>query len=116
MNITDIAKFILYLAISGSVVGISIQIMRLLSAFTDNVKDLRKTTKNLGLLSAGLVEDEKLLRKGIKEFLKIVDRVKGTVNIISEKIIKPIQAISSFLTMILGIVNKLQGKFSKKNN
>ena len=109
MNVTDLAKLILFLGITFSCVGISIQIMRLLSAITDNVKDLRKTVRNIGVITDEFIENQKLISEGIKSFVEIGKKVRGVVNLISAKIVEPITVIFGFLSTIsnfLGSVTK----------
>ena len=100
MNLNDLSKLILAVAIGLSCVGISIQVMRLLGALTDNVKDLRKTVKNLGILAEGLVADHKLLTKGLSSLVDVTDKIREIAYMISAKIIKPITAIFGFLSSI----------------
>lgn len=110
MNINDLAKLILFVGLTVSCVGISIQIMRLLGAITDNVKDFRSTVKNIGKLTEGLIENQKLISKGIESFVEVGGRVKGMVDLISTKIVKPITLIFGFLTTISQFFQSTTGK------
>jgi uncharacterized protein YoxC len=107
MNMDDLAKLILFVSISISIVGISIQLMRMLSGLTDNIKDLRRTVKNVGKLTEGLVEDEKLLRRSMGKISK-------TVDIISNKIVRPLEVIFSFLTTVATFIEGVKSKFSRE--
>jgi len=114
MNLSDLSKLILAVAIGLSCLGISIQVMRLLGALTDNIKDLRKTIKNLGILIEGFVEDQKLLTKGLKSLVEVTDKVKEMTFMISSKIIKPITVIAGFISSIAAFFEGLKSKYLKK--
>lgn len=110
MEINDLAKLILFVGLTVSCVGISYQIMRLLSALTDNVRDLRKTVKNMGVLTDGLVKDQKLISEGIKGFVDAGRKVKGAVNLMYDKIVEPITVIAGFLSTIGGFLQMISQK------
>lgn len=110
MNINDLAKLILFSGITVSCVGISVQIMRLLSALTDNVRDLRKTVRNIGVLTDGLVKDQKLISEGIEGFVFAGKKFKEAVNLIYDKIVGPITVISGFLSAIGGFLQMVSQK------
>jgi len=114
MNISDLAKLILFVGLTVSCVGISVQIMRLLSAVTDNIKDLRKTVKNIGTLTDGFVKDHELITEGIESLVAVVKKIKGIVNLISKKIIEPIAVIFGFLSSINNFFEGVSQKFGKK--
>jgi hypothetical protein len=113
MNIIDIAKFVLLLGIAGSIVGISVQFMRLLSAVTENIKDLRKTVKNVGVITDELVVEQKLLRESIENISGITRKISELVTMTTTKIMKPLTAIASFFSTIAGVVSVFNKKFSK---
>ncbi len=115
MNLNDITKLILAVAISVSCLGISIQVMRLLGALTENVKDLRKTVKNLGILVEGLVADQKLLTKGLKSLVEVTDKIREIAFMISAKIIKPITVIFGFLSSINAFIESFKSRYLKKS-
>jgi uncharacterized protein YoxC len=114
MDISDLSKLILAVAASISIVGISIQLMKLLGAVTRNVDDLRKTVKNVGMLTEGFVEDQKLVKAGLEKLVKASGKIEEFIEVISEKIIKPIEVISTFLTTVAGFVKGVQGKYFRK--
>lgn len=116
MDINNLAKLILFVGITVSCVGISYQIMRLLSAITDNVKDLRKTVKNIGVLSDGLIENQKLISEGIEGALDIVKKVRDVVDLIARKIVEPITVIFGFLSTISGFFGSVTGRFGRKKS
>jgi hypothetical protein len=57
MEINDISKIILVVSLSFSLVGISIQIMRLMGTFNDSLKDLQEILRSFGKISQKLSED-----------------------------------------------------------
>ncbi|MBN2016488.1 hypothetical protein JW766_06695 [Candidatus Dojkabacteria bacterium] len=113
MEFGDLPKLILAVAVSLSCVGISYQIMRLLGAITENMQDLRKTIKNLGILVEGLVEDQKLLSEGLRGVLEIIEKVRAMSNMVYEKVMKPITVIFGFLTTVGNFVEGVKGKYFK---
>ncbi len=115
MDLKDISILILAVGISTSCVGISIQIMRLLSVITENVRDLRKTVKNVGVLTDDLVKNQRLIKEGIETILEIIQKIKNTVNLLSNKIIQPITIIFGFLTSVSESVERIKSKFGKKD-
>jgi len=115
MNIIDIAKFVLLLGIAGSIVGISVQLMRLLGAVTENIKDLRETVKNFGIITDELVVEQKLLREAIENISGITRKISELVTMVTAKVIKPLTAIASFFSTIAGVVSVFNRKFSKNS-
>lgn len=111
MEIKDLAIFILLVALSLSCVGISYQIMRLLSAVTENLKDFKKVVKNLGTILDSFTEDQKLISEGIRSGLNAVKQVEQVIVMISKKIIKPITMIFGFLTSIGQTVESVKSRF-----
>jgi hypothetical protein len=116
MNLSDLSKLILAVGICISCVGISIQIMRLLSAFTENVKDFKNIIKNLNLLIEGFVEDQEIISRGMRSVVDMIDRIRGIVLAVSQKIIQPITAIFGFLTSINAAIEMIKKKYFTKRN
>lgn len=110
VTIGDLTKLILYVSISISIVGVSYQIMRLISALVGNVNDLRITVKNIGVITSELVEDQKLIKSGIQRVLKIIDKVNRLVEHFSSKIIGPINEISKGLKAVAAFVSMIRNK------
>lgn len=83
MSVDDFVKLSLALAISLSIFGISIQIMRLLGTLNGTLSDFRSVTHQIA----------ELLRKIVADYEDIVKAVKG--------ITKPLQAINKHFLMPL---------------
>ena len=115
MEINDLWKLILALAVSGSLIGVSIYIMKLLSATTDNVKDLRKTVQNMGKITDGLVENQKTLTESINGVGRMVKKGEYVVDTVTEKVIKPIEGISGVLGSVLAVLKTVEGKYVKRD-
>lgn len=112
MELQEVGKFALYIAISISIVGVSYQIMRLLSALTGNIKDLRQTVKNVGKITDELIEDQKLMKQGIQSFVNVGKKAEESVELISVKVIKPFTEVFGFLKTLKGTIGKVTDRFS----
>jgi len=110
MDINEIAKFVFIIGLTGSIVGISIQLMRLLSATTESIKDLRKTIKNIGVLSDELLEDHRIIQKGLKSFSFAGKTIKNLSKEVSEQIGEPIRVIGVFLSGVAGMIQIISQK------
>lgn len=110
-HIDAIAKLILFTGITVSCLGVSIQFMRLLGAITENVKDLRKTVKNIGILTGDLVENQKLIKEGLKSFVGVGRRVEAVVSTISQRIVQPLAVISGILSSIKNVLETVTQRF-----
>jgi hypothetical protein len=115
MDANDVAKLILFSAISISLLGISFQFMRLLGAVTDNIKDFRNIVRNFSILVEGFVIDQGLIRDGIKSFVNVGKRFEELMTNISKKFIGPLEVVFGFLTTIgtfLKTITKYLHRFS----
>lgn len=111
MNLSELSKLILVVGISASSVGISIQVMKLLSAITENVKDFRKTVKNLGILAEGLVENQKLITEGIESVLEVIEKIRGIISLLSEKVVQPVTVVFGFLSSISDVIERIKSRY-----
>lgn len=115
MDVDIVIKIIVAVGLTGSVVGISIQLMRLLSAVTENVKDFRRVTNNLGKITDQLIEEQKMLDEAISAFSKAGKAASGAVEMVSDEVVKPLVDLLSFVKDIKGYASVLKSKFSKRN-
>lgn len=90
MEINDIAKIILVVSLSFSLVGISIQIMRLMGTFNDSLKDLQEILRSFGKISGKLSED-------YDQFSAHILTLTGAISKIGTDVIAPIVGLFSFL-------------------
>lgn len=90
MEINDLAKIILVVSVSFSVVGISIQIMRLLGTANDTIKLSHEIIRNLTRVTTKISEDYISVSDHILTLTKSVSRV-GT------NVIDPVVGMFSFL-------------------
>lgn len=95
MTVDEIVKLMIFSGITFSMVGLSIQIMRILGGFASILSDLRKTIQNIGNASDQFVEDYKMISDAIRALSK------GLTNI-NSGIIEPLSKFS-----------KLASRFSK---
>ena len=98
MNVDDIVKLMLALAISVSLVGISYQIMRLIGKLADSIQDLRRAVQNVSSASDMILEDYGEIRKLLRVFMDVVGNFE-------ENILSPIR-----------LVTKLIQRFTPGNN
>jgi len=90
MEINDIAKIILVVSLSFSLVGISIQIMRLMGTFNDSLKDMQEILRSFGKISQKLSED-------YDQFSAHLLTLTGAISKIGTDVIAPIVGLFSFL-------------------
>lgn len=66
MTVDDFLKIVIVVGVTFSIVGISWQIMRLVSKLADTVQDTRRVVQNVGEVSDLAVEDYRSVRGIIK--------------------------------------------------
>ena len=91
MEFNDLAKIILVVSVSFSLVGISIQIMRLLGTLNETVKLTQEIVKSVNKISAKISED----------YLVISDHIlslTGAISKIGTNVIDPLVGLFSFLS------------------
>ncbi|MDD3647001.1 MAG: hypothetical protein PHS44_00675 [Candidatus Dojkabacteria bacterium] len=116
MEINELYKLILAVTIGGSIVTVSIYIAKLLAAVTDNIKDLRKTVQNVGVITDGLIENQKSLTAAVETISRIVKKAEGAVDSITNKIIKPLNTIFAMLGSVIALLKSLGLKGAKKKD
>jgi hypothetical protein len=92
INSDDFVKIVLAISVAFAIVGISIQLMRLLSKLSDIFGEAKKPVSNLSTLSDYLLEDYNDLRKYIKSLLGLLEGVSSIF-----KGIKPLKNLSKLL-------------------
>lgn len=113
MDINDITKLILVLGVTFSIVGISYQVMRLIAAVTENLKDLRRTVQNIGVITDELIEDQRLIKGGIQSFVNVGKKAEEMVASIQTKVINPLTELFAFVGGLKSTVNKVTKRFNK---
>ena len=113
VTLNELGKFILYVGLTVSVVGVSTYLMRFISVVSKSVGDLRKTIKNIGIITDGFVEDQKLIKEGLKKFVSIGDKLKKLVDEFNESVIGPIRSIAGMLAGVMAFSKGFMGKFKK---
>lgn len=88
MTVDEIVKLMIFGSLSISVLGISVQLMRILGGFADMLGDLRATVKNLGTLSTQLVEDYKLIGSALRG-------IAGGLSSFNDKVIQPLTRVGN---------------------
>jgi hypothetical protein len=66
MTVDELLKIVVVVGVTFSIVGISWQIMRLISKLADTVQDTRRVVQNVGEVSDLAVEDYKSVRGIVK--------------------------------------------------
>lgn len=90
MEINDIAKIILVVSVSFSLVGISIQIMRLMGTFNESLKDLQEILRSFGKISKKISED-------YDQFSSHLLTLSSSISKIGTDVITPAVGLFSFL-------------------
>lgn len=94
MTVDEVVKLILAIAFAISLVGISIQLMRLIGKVTDTLEDTREGVRNFSALSTMAREDYEEIRREIKSILGFVTKLR--VNLLD-----PISSLFSFVGRFL---------------
>lgn len=97
MSVDDVTKLLLAGAISFSIVGISIQLMRLLGSFNDVIQDVRSTVRFIGELAHRISGDYKNLREGMANFL---NPIQNMVNNVTKPLNRLTKVLGGFTDMI----------------
>lgn len=113
MDVDILIKLIVAIGLTGCAVGISIQLMKLLSAVTSNVKDFKKVVKNVGEITDNLIEEQDLLEEGVTTFVDIGKKAQRTVDKVSDEIIDPLVQSLSFIKRIVGYTKVIKEKITK---
>lgn len=111
MKVTELAILIISIGFTLGGIGISIQVMRFLAAVTDNVKDLRKTVKNVGVIVEEFADEQKILREILETGVKILDDIKETVTVFKKNVINPMTSVGNLLKKLSNAVNVISNKF-----
>jgi uncharacterized protein YoxC len=98
MNVDDIVKLILVISIAFTLVGISVQVIRLLGEFVFTIKEANSMLKSVASLVEKFTGDYDYIIEQVK---MILDTITGFVN----TVFKPLIKMFGFM-----------GKFSGKNN
>lgn len=95
MDINDFVKFLLVVSLSFSMVGISVQIMRLLGTTNDTIKLSHEIIRNMTRITTKVSEDYLTMSDHILTFTQSISRV-GT------HVINPIVGLFGFLDRFKG--------------
>ena len=85
MSVDEITKLIYAFGLTGSVIGVSIFLMRLLDRASRRLDDMKKTTDNLGEISERVADNMDLLEESLELITGITRKLKqGFVDPLSE--------------------------------
>lgn len=97
MNTDELTKLIFIISISISILVIAFGLLRVLWILADNLKDAQKTTRNMGLITDNLINEQKMLDEILESFRtagKVTENVFMTIanlgnltNVCSRKLI-----------------------------
>jgi hypothetical protein len=99
MSVDDFIKLLLFTVISFSILGISIQFMRILSKLTDMMEDLRTSIKSIGMITEQFTKDY----QGISA---AINSLSGSIKRINDDIIKPVSNIGKILGQVTSFMKK----------
>ena len=103
VSIDDFVKIVLVVSVAFAIVGLSLQLMRMISKLTEALEDSRKALKNFNNLSALALEDYVDARSAVKNVASEVIRVKGLIS-------NP----AGIFTELLDLVRKSSGRSRRK--
>ncbi|MBN1915759.1 hypothetical protein JW796_02055 [Candidatus Dojkabacteria bacterium] len=113
MNVDEVVKLVYAFGITGSVVGVSIFLMRLLDRLTRRMDEMERITENVGEISEKVSANMDLLEESLEIFTGITRKLKYGL-------IDPLSEIFSLVRIIKGIIAGLGGReggrFQKKKN
>ena len=92
---TEPLRLMLASGITISLVGISIQIMRLIGAVVGNVQDLRRSVQNIGKVSDFLLEDYLEIRKVLRRLINFVSNLQ-------DNLFGPLKTVSGLISRFGG--------------
>jgi len=95
MEINDLTKLVLIASLSFSIVGISIQIMRLLGSLNETIKMSHEIIRSFGKISSKISED-------YETFSKHLLTLSGAISHIGTDVIVPFVGLFSFLDRFRG--------------
>ena len=85
MSVDEITKLIYAFGLTGSVIGVSVFLMRLLDRASRRLDDMKKTTDNLGEISERVADNMDLLEESLELITGITRKLKqGFVDPLSE--------------------------------
>lgn len=102
MSVDEIAKLVYAFGITGSVVGVSIFLMRLLDRLTKRLDEMEKTTENVGEISQKIADNMDLLEESLELFTGITRKLKYGL-------IDPLTEIFAVVKLVKGIIPGLGG-------
>jgi uncharacterized protein YoxC len=100
MSVDDVVKLILAISFAISLVGVSIQIMRLLSKTTSILNETQEGVRNAVKLTTTATEDYMAIRNQIVQFMSIFNGLRETKESIKK---------------VVGMVGSVSPMFGKKD-
>lgn len=113
MEVNDIVKLIVATGLTLSVVGISIQIMRLIGSLADNIKDLRQTVQNFGAITEGFVKEQAMIDSMLENVGSIIESIKDMINDMRVNVVNPAVKALGFIKSASSIVDNIKSRFKK---
>lgn len=97
MNVDEIVKLILAISFAISLLGISFQLMRLISKFTDTLEDARGSVQSLSKLSSEVVDDYSMVKTEIMSLISGIKNIKNDVVIPIIKVAGLVGSVGAFV-------------------
>ncbi|HEC65631.1 MAG TPA: hypothetical protein ENI23_10065 [bacterium] len=104
MSVDEITKLIYAIGITGSVVGLSIFLMRLIHKLTQRVEESEKTLANIDQISEKLANNMELIEETVQMFSSTVRKIKNNF-------LDPLDDLAG----VVKIAKEVIGMFSKKD-
>jgi uncharacterized protein YoxC len=99
MNMDDLSKLILVLAVSFAIVLISIGLYKILNSLSGSIEDFRKTIKNVSSLSDMVLEDYTNVREEVYSFKKWAEGFKSSF-------LDPLKQAGKIVSVVAPLVNR----------
>jgi len=109
MSVDEITKLVYAFGLTGSVIGVSIFLMRLLDRVTRRMEEVKKTTENLGEISERVADNMDLLEESLELITGITRKLK-------QGFVDPLSEVFALFRLVKGVIPGLgeEGERSKK--
>lgn len=100
MSVDDTVKLIAVTGLTVSILGISVQLMRLIGELVNHVKELKRVSTNLGTITDGFVKEQKMLDEILENAGSIVSSVKNMIEKFRNDVVGPLVDILSVVKRV----------------
>jgi phage-related protein len=108
MNVDDVTKLIYAIGMTGSVVGLSIFLMKLIHHLTKRVQESSQAVKNIGEISERLANNMEMVEETVQLFSSTISKVKNNF-------LDPLDNIAGLVGIIKEVVGMFTGGKEGKN-